>query len=73
MARPEAPARVSWREAAKGLAWRRIGVVAAGVFVLAMGAILTFELVTGRAVSTAWRDRAQRRPPSRGSVAAIGA
>jgi hypothetical protein len=49
---PEAPARVSWREAAKGLAWRRIGVVAAGVFVLAMGAILTFELVTGRAVST---------------------
>jgi hypothetical protein len=51
-ARPEAPARVSWREAAAGLAWRRIGVVAAGVFVLAMGAILTFELVTGRAVST---------------------
>lgn len=50
--RPEAPARVSWREAVKGLAWRRIGVVAAGVFVLAMGAILTFELVTGRAVST---------------------
>ncbi len=34
------------------LQWRRIAVAAAGVFALAMGAILTFELITGHAVST---------------------
>ena len=49
-------------------------MVAAGVFVLAMGAILTFELVTGRAVSTytGGTEHGGPAPPSRGSAAAIG-
>jgi hypothetical protein len=34
------------------LPWKRIGLVSAGVFVVAMVMILVFELVTGRAVSS---------------------
>lgn len=44
--------RVSWREAISGLPWRRILPVAAVVFVVALAAILVFELVSGRAVSS---------------------
>ncbi len=42
----------SWRELFRRLQWKRIAVVAAGVFVLAMGAILAFEAVSGHAVSS---------------------
>jgi hypothetical protein len=35
-----------------GLPWKRIAVVATGLFVTAMLVILTFELITGRAVSS---------------------
>jgi len=41
-----------WHEAVRGLRWRRIVVTAGVLFVAAMSAILTFELVAGRAVST---------------------
>jgi hypothetical protein len=50
--RAEQPAKVSWREAVTGLPWKRIAAAATAVFLLAVGAILAFELVTGRAVST---------------------
>ena len=42
----------SWRELLAGLRWRRIAAGAAAIFVLAMLIIVTFEMVTGRAVST---------------------
>lgn len=65
--------KVSWREALAGLPWKRIAPVAAGVFVLAMGAILTFELVTGRAVATytggADKDQARTSIPGVGRTA----
>jgi hypothetical protein len=41
-----------WREAFRGLPWRRLALAAAALFVVAMAAIVTFELVAGRAVST---------------------
>ncbi len=41
-----------WRAAVHGLRWRRLLLVAGGLFVVAMSAVLTFELVVGRAVST---------------------
>lgn len=41
-----------WHESVRGLRWRRIAVTAGVVFVAAMSAILTFELIAGRAVST---------------------
>ena len=46
------PEKLSWREVLAGLRWRRIAAVAAAIFVLAMVIIVTFEMVTGRAVST---------------------
>jgi hypothetical protein len=42
----------SWRELFAGLRWRRIATAAAVIFVAAMLIIVTFETVTGRAVST---------------------
>ena len=42
----------SWREPLAGLRWRRIAAAAAAIFVAAMLIIVTFEMVTGRAVST---------------------
>ena len=45
-------AKPSWRELLAGLRWRRIAAGAAAIFVLAMLIIVTFEMVTGRAVST---------------------
>ncbi|CAN5507653.1 hypothetical protein BH10ACT10_BH10ACT10_16850 [soil metagenome] len=42
----------SWREVLAGLRWKRIAAVAGGIFVVAMLVIVSFELVTGRAVST---------------------
>ena len=44
--------RPPWREILAGLPWKWISAVTAGVFVLAMLVILTFELVTGHAVSS---------------------
>ncbi|HEX2177335.1 MAG TPA: hypothetical protein VHG70_15630 [Nocardioidaceae bacterium] len=44
--------RPSWREAVSGLRWRRILAAALGIFLLVMGAILAFELATGRSVSS---------------------
>lgn len=48
----EQPPRPSYREALKGLPWKRIALAAAGVFLVAMAVITVFELVTGRAVSS---------------------
>ena len=48
----EEAARPTWREVLAGLRWKRIAAVAGVIFVVAMLVILTFELVTGRAVST---------------------
>jgi hypothetical protein len=45
-------AKPSWREVLAGLRWRRIAAAAAAIFVAAMLIIVTFEMVTGRAVST---------------------
>ena len=42
----------TWREVLAGLRWKRIAVVAGAIFAIAMLVILTFELVTGRAVSS---------------------
>lgn len=44
--------RVFWREVLKNLNWKRIGLLAAGLFVLVMGIILAFELSVGRPVSS---------------------
>ena len=44
--------RSPWREALRGLSWRRLALAAAALFVVAMAAIVTFELIAGRAVST---------------------
>jgi len=44
--------KLSWREVLSGLRWRRIAAAAAAIFVAAMLIIVTFEMVTGRAVST---------------------
>ena len=48
----ETAARPSWREVLAGLPWKRIAVAAGGVFAVAMLLIVSFELFTGRAVST---------------------
>lgn len=50
--RAPAGQRPTWRELVGRLRWRRVAVAAAGVFALSMGAIFTFELITGHAVST---------------------
>jgi hypothetical protein len=47
---PTAPS--AWREAVRDLPWRRLLLAAAAVFVVAMGAIVAFELISGRAVSS---------------------
>ena len=42
----------TWGELARRLQWKRIAAIAAGIFVLAMGVILTFEAISGHAVSS---------------------
>ena len=42
----------SWRDVLAGLRWKRIAAVAGGIFVVAMLVIVSFELLTGRAVSS---------------------
>ena len=61
--------RPPWREILTALPWKRISVGAAGVFVVAMLAIVSFELLTGRAVSsyTGGSD-----PEARTSVPGLG-
>jgi uncharacterized membrane protein YgcG len=51
-----------WREALKHLPWKRVGLIAGAVFVIAMLVILGFELLTGKAVSdyTGGTDRHAR-------------
>lgn len=44
--------RPAWRTVLGGLPWKRLAGIAVGLFVVAMAAILAFELATGRAVST---------------------
>lgn len=48
----EVDKRLEWRRILAGLSWRRVAVGAAATFVAAMVAILAFELLTGRAVSS---------------------
>ncbi len=47
---PTAPS--AWREAVRDLPWRRLLLAAGAVFVIAMVAIVAFELISGRAVSS---------------------
>jgi hypothetical protein len=42
----------TWREVLAGLRWKRIAAVAGAIFVIAMLVIVSFELITGRAVSS---------------------
>lgn len=44
--------RVDWRRILAGLPWKRITIVAAALFTVAMIVILAFELITGRAISS---------------------
>ncbi|MEO5654342.1 MAG: hypothetical protein ABIP03_15570 [Aquihabitans sp.] len=46
------PATLSWGERLTLLPWKRIGLYAAGLFVIAILAITAFELVAGRTVSS---------------------
>ncbi len=48
----DGPQKPSWQEIVRGLRWKRIGLVALGIFLAAMAAILAFELIAGRSVST---------------------
>jgi hypothetical protein len=48
----EEPTQVGWRTVLAGLPWKRIALVALGVFIAAMVAIVSFELITGRAISS---------------------
>jgi hypothetical protein len=57
--RPDAPASLepsekeppAWREALRRLPWKRVALIAVGVFVVVMILIVGFELITGKAVS----------------------
>ncbi len=42
----------SWQEVVRGLDWKRIALVAMGLFAVVVGVILTFELLAGRSVSS---------------------
>ena len=44
--------RALWREALARLPWKWIAIIAGAVFVIAMIVIISFELITGRSVST---------------------
>ena len=46
------PAGPGWRERLAGLSWKRISLIAAGLFVAAVLAITAFELVAGEKVSS---------------------
>ena len=48
----EVAGRAPWREVLAGLPWKRIALVAAGVFLVAMVVIVSFELIAGRSVSS---------------------
>lgn len=47
-----APEAAPWKDRLKALPWKRIALVAGGLFLASMIAITTFELVSGRAVSS---------------------
>lgn len=49
---PAEPGRPMWRAALERLSWKRVAALATGVFLAAMVAIVAFELVAGRPVST---------------------
>src|SRR5699024_10969069 len=42
----------AWQETLRNLPWKRIGLLAGGLFLLTMAIILVFELSTGRPVSS---------------------
>lgn len=42
----------SWKQTLRGMSWKRVGLLAAGLFALTMAIILVFELSTGRPVSS---------------------
>lgn len=50
--RPEDAGRPPWREALSRLPWKWIAILAGAIFVVTMLVILSFELLTGRSVST---------------------
>lgn len=66
----EQAAGVSWREAFTGLPWRHILWAASALFVAVMIAIVTFEMATGRAVSS-YTGGSDRNGP-RSSVPGLG-
>ena len=49
---PEATEKPRWQQTLRGLPWKRIGLLAGGLFVVTMAIILVFELSTGRPVSS---------------------
>src|SRR5699024_11908373 len=48
---PAATEKPAWQETLRNLPWKRIGLLASGLLLLAMAIILVFELSTGRPVS----------------------
>lgn len=42
----------SWKQTLRGMSWKRVGLLAAGLFALTMAIILVFEFSTGRPVSS---------------------
>src|SRR5699024_5379019 len=42
----------SWTQALRGMSWKRVSLLAAGLFALTMAIILVFEFSTGRPVSS---------------------
>ncbi len=55
--------RTGWRDRLAGLPWKRIAILAAGMFLVVMVALSLFEVVSGRSVSsyTGGSDRDARR------------
>lgn len=50
--KPESKEKGSWKQALRGMSWKRVGLLAAGLFALTMAIILVFEFSTGRPVSS---------------------
>lgn len=68
------PDKPRWLEILRGLRWKRIGLVALGIFLAAMAVILVFELVAGKSVSsyTGGSDDGRRSSISFGSGSGSG-
>ena len=46
------PERGSWKESLRAVPWKRVGALTAGLFVVAMAIIVSFELTAGRSVAS---------------------